>query len=42
MIPPFDSTGYLPPGVHQATLAEIDAHFGRASELGGVQMESLC
>ena len=41
MIPPFDDTGYLPPGVHPATLDEIDARFGRASELRRVQMESV-
>ena len=41
MIPPFDEHGYLPPGVHPATLDEIEARFGRESELRRVQMESL-
>lgn len=41
MIPAFDDSGYLPPGVHPATLAEIDARFGRESELRRVQMESV-
>ena len=41
MIPPFEDNGYLPPGVHQATLDEIEARFGRESELRQVQMESL-
>jgi hypothetical protein len=41
MIPPFDDLGCLPPGVHGATLAEIEARFGRGSELRRVQMESV-
>ena len=41
MIPPFDESGFLPPGVHPATLAEIEARFGRESELRRVQMESV-
>ncbi|HEY3245399.1 MAG TPA: hypothetical protein VGM03_18815 [Phycisphaerae bacterium] len=41
MIPPFDDRGCLPPGIHTATLAEIDARFGRESELRRVQMESV-
>ena len=41
MIPPFDEHGYLPPGIHPATLEEIDARFGRESELRRVQMDSL-
>lgn len=41
MIPPFDDSGLLPPGVHPATLAEINAYFGQASELRRVQMESI-
>ena len=41
MIPPFEDMGYLPPGVHPATLDEIEVQFGRASELRTVQMESL-
>src|SRR5436305_8216023 len=41
MIPPFNESGYLPPGVHPATLDEIDARFGQLSELRRVQMESV-
>jgi predicted nucleotidyltransferase len=41
MIPPFDEHGYLPPGIHPATLDEIAARFGRESELRRVQMESI-
>ena len=40
MIPPFDESGFLPPGVHPATLDEVQARFGRQSELRRVQMES--
>ena len=41
MIPPFEDSGCLPPGVHAATLAEIEARFGAQSELRRVQMESV-
>ena len=41
MIPPFDDSGCLPPGVHSATLAEIEARFAGQSELRRVQMESV-
>ena len=41
MIPPFDASGLLPPGVHPATLAEIASRFGTESELRRVQMESV-
>ena len=41
MIPAFDDFGFLPPGVHSATLAEIEARFGGQSELRRVQMESV-
>jgi len=41
MIPPFNEHGSLPPGVHSATLDEIDARFGHLSELRRVQMESV-
>jgi hypothetical protein len=41
MIPPFNDDGYLPPGIHPATLEEIAARFGQESELRRVQMESL-
>ncbi|HEY3245996.1 MAG TPA: hypothetical protein VGM03_21855 [Phycisphaerae bacterium] len=41
MIPPFDHSGYLPPGVHPATLDEIEARFVRGSETREAQMESI-
>ncbi len=41
MIPFFDDSGFLPPGVHPATLDEIAARFGREPELRRVQMESV-
>lgn len=41
MIPPFNDTGCLPPGIHPATLAEIEERFGRGSEIRRAQMESL-
>ncbi|MEX2216915.1 MAG: hypothetical protein WD768_22570 [Phycisphaeraceae bacterium] len=41
MIPPFNDNGYLPPGLHPATLDEIEARFGLETEIRRVQMESL-
>ena len=41
MIPPFNDSGVLPPGVHPATLDDIAARFGHGSELRRVQMESV-
>jgi len=41
VIPPFDAEGFLPPGVHPATLDEIRRHFGGPSEIRRVQMESV-
>jgi hypothetical protein len=41
MIPEFNDDGYLPPGVHAATLDEIEDRFGKETELRRVQMESL-
>jgi hypothetical protein len=41
MIPPFNEFGYLPPGIHPATMDEIDARFGQLFELRRVQMESV-
>jgi len=41
MIPEFNEDGYLPPGIHPATLDEIAARFGKEPELRQVQMESL-
>lgn len=41
MIPPLVDSGVLPPGVHAAKLDEIEARFGRQSEVRRVQMESV-
>jgi hypothetical protein len=41
MIPPLEENGYLAPGIHPATLDEIEARFGRDSELRRVQADSL-
>ena len=41
MIPDFDDRGYLPPGVHRATLEEVAERFGQGSELRRTQMESV-
>jgi hypothetical protein len=41
MIPEFNDDGYLPPGIHPATLEEVAARFGQESEVRLNQMESL-
>lgn len=41
MIPAFGEHGYLPPGLHRATMEEIAIRFGQQSEMRRVQMESL-
>lgn len=41
MIPDLTEDGLLPPGIHEATLDEIDVRFGQEPELRRVQMESL-
>lgn len=41
MIPPFEEDGYLPPGLHPASLDEVASRFGDGSELRRVQVESL-
>jgi hypothetical protein len=41
MIPDFDDNGYLPAGIHPASLEEIAARFGHEPELRRVQIESL-
>ena len=41
MIPSFVENGNLPPGVHGATLEEIEKRFGTETELRRVQMLSL-
>ena len=41
MIPEFDEHGYLPAGIHHATLEEIEQEFGCSSEIRRVPFESL-
>ncbi len=41
MIPPFNEFGYLPPGIHPATLEDIDARVGQLSELRSAEMKSI-
>lgn len=41
MIPPFEDNGYLPPGIHPATLEEVEARFGCDSDLRRAQFQSL-
>jgi len=41
MIPPFNDDGYLPSGIHPATLPELAARFGHGSELRQAQIESV-
>ena len=41
MLPALGEDGYLPPGLHLATMEEIAARFGQQSEMRRVQMESL-
>lgn len=41
MLPAFDDNGYLPPGIHPASLDEIAERFGTSSEMRRAQMESL-
>jgi len=41
MIPPFNESGFLPPGVYPATLAEIRDRFGGPSEIRRSQIDSI-
>ena len=41
MIPELDDNGNLPPGIHRATLTEIEDRFGRSTEVRRAEMESL-
>ena len=41
MIPQCNDDGYLPAGIHSATLEEIASRFGQESELRRAQMDSL-
>ena len=40
-IPAFDEHGYLPAGIHRATLDEIERRFGESNEVKRIEMESL-
>lgn len=41
MIPEFNDDGYLPPGVHAASIEDIGERFGQEPELRRAQMDSL-
>ena len=41
MIPVFNEHGYLPAGVHTATLAEVETRFNRDPEIRRAEMQSL-
>ena len=41
VIPPFNDSGCLPPGLHGATWAEVEERFGKQSEIRRVQTESV-
>jgi hypothetical protein len=41
VIPQFNDVGYLPPGVHLASLDEVAARFGQESEIRQAQMDSV-
>jgi hypothetical protein len=41
MIPPFNENGYLPAGIHKASLEEIAERFGWQSEARAAQMDSV-
>jgi hypothetical protein len=41
LIPPLNELGYLPPGVHRATLEEVLDRFGHGSEQREAQAQSL-
>ncbi len=41
MIPEFDEHGYLPPGIHPATMEQIEQRFARESDVREALFESL-
>ena len=41
MIPGFDDNGNIPPGIHRASLGEIEERFGHVSEVRRAEMQSL-
>src|ERR1044071_5108561 len=41
MIPDFLENGYLPPGIHAASLDEVKLRFGQSSEIRRAQFQSI-
>ena len=41
MIPPFNEHGFLPPGIHSASLEEIERCFGSSTEIRQAQLQSI-
>jgi len=41
VIPELDEHGNLPPGIHPATLAEVEERFGRSTEVRRAEIQSL-
>ena len=41
VIPELDEHGNLPPGIHRATLAEVEERFGRSTEVRRAEIHSL-
>lgn len=41
VLPELDEYGNLPPGVHRATLAEVEERFGRSTEVRRAEIQSL-
>ena len=41
MIPSFDDNGFLPPGIHPASLEEIEQRFGSSTEIRQAQFQSV-
>jgi hypothetical protein len=41
LIPPLNQNGYLPPGVHSATLSEVIERFGHGSDQREAESQSL-
>lgn len=41
MLPPYNEDGYLPPGIHQCTLDEIEEKFGHGSPEREIEIREL-
>ena len=41
MIPPFNDNGFLPPGIHPASLERIERRFGTSTEIRQAQFQSV-